>query len=73
MKLEMLINKHYDDLNENDLSTLHYIIVHKKKCLNMSITDLSTYCNISKSSILRTTQKLGFSGFSEFNMRLKAI
>lgn len=72
MRLEMLINKHYDDLNENDLSTLHYIIVHKKKCLNMSITDLSTYCNISKSSILRTTQKLGFSGFSEFKYALKS-
>lgn len=72
MRLEMLINKHYDELNENDLSTLHYITMNKKECSSMSITDLSAYCNISKSSILRTTQKLGFSGFSEFKYSLKS-
>jgi Transcriptional regulators len=67
----MLINKHYDQLNENDLSTLQYIINHKQECCELSITQLATKCTISKSSILRTAQKLGFSGFSEFKYALK--
>ncbi|BBN99760.1 MurR/RpiR family transcriptional regulator [Sporolactobacillus terrae] len=71
MKLEMLINKNYDQLNETDLSTLHYIIDHKKECAAQSITELAKSCKISKSSILRTAQKLGFSGFSEFKYSLK--
>lgn len=71
MKMEMLINKYYEQLNENDLSTLHYIIENKKKCSELSITDLANSCNISKSSVLRTAQKLGFSGFSEFKYSLK--
>ncbi|MCO7124400.1 MurR/RpiR family transcriptional regulator [Sporolactobacillus shoreicorticis] len=71
MKIEMLIKKYYDQLNENDLSTLHYIIENKKKCAQESITEIASSCNISKSSILRTAQKLGFSGFSEFKYALK--
>jgi RpiR family glv operon transcriptional regulator len=71
MKLEMLINKNYDQLNETDLSTLHYIIDHKRECAEQSITELAKSCKISKSSILRTAQKLGFSGFSEFKYSLK--
>lgn len=67
----MLINEHFDQLNENDLSTLQYVIKNKEKCCELSITDLANHCNISKSSILRTAQKLGFSGFSEFKYSLK--
>ncbi|BBN98855.1 MurR/RpiR family transcriptional regulator [Sporolactobacillus terrae] len=72
MELEMLINKYYNNLNENDRLTLRYIINHKRECARMSITDLATYCNLSRSSILRMTKKLGFSGFSEFKYSLKS-
>ncbi len=71
LQIEMLIKKYYDHLNENDLSTLRYIIENKRTCAEKSITDIARDCNISRSSILRTTQKLGFSGFSEFKYALK--
>lgn len=71
MELIALLNKHYDKLNENDLYTLRYILDHKKECYDISITQLAEKINMSPSSILRTTQKLGFSGYSEFKFALK--
>ncbi len=71
MELESLINKYYENLNENDMYLLQYILEHKEECQNLSITDLSKKCNMSTSSILRMTQKLGFSGYSEFKFTLK--
>ncbi|MGG0717756.1 MurR/RpiR family transcriptional regulator [Robertmurraya massiliosenegalensis] len=66
-----LLNKYYDRLSENDLYVLDYISNHIEKCKQMSITELAEACAISKSSILRMTQKLGFSGYSEFKYSLK--
>ncbi|MBU5342221.1 MurR/RpiR family transcriptional regulator [Caldibacillus thermoamylovorans] len=71
MELVAIINKHYENLNNNDLYVLNYILEHKVECQNMSITQLSKKCNMSTSSILRMTQKLGFSGYSEFKFALK--
>lgn len=69
--LQDLINKHYDKLTENDLETLQYVLNHIDACSNMSIMELAKACAMSKSSILRMTQKLGFSGYSEFKYSLK--
>ncbi|MGG0717474.1 MurR/RpiR family transcriptional regulator [Robertmurraya massiliosenegalensis] len=69
--LQDLINKHYDKLTENDLETLQYVLNHIEACSNMSIMELAKACAMSKSSILRMTQKLGFSGYSEFKYSLK--
>lgn len=66
-----LINKYYDKLTENDLETLNYVLNHMDACSNMSIMELARECAMSKSSILRMTQKLGFSGYSEFKYSLK--
>ncbi|MDN6640577.1 MAG: MurR/RpiR family transcriptional regulator [Tetragenococcus sp.] len=71
MNIETLINKHYDDLNENDQHITKYIINHEEECKHLSITQLAAATLTSKSSILRFTQKLGFSGFSEFKYTLR--
>jgi len=71
MELVSIINKYYDKLNENDLYMLQYILEHKMECQDISITQLSKKINMSTSSILRMTQKLGFSGYSEFKFALK--
>lgn len=71
MKLEALVNQHHDKLNENDLAIVSYILKHQESCQNMSIIALSKECHTSKSSILRLTQKLGFTGFTEFKYGLK--
>ncbi|WP_312092927.1 MurR/RpiR family transcriptional regulator [Niallia sp.] len=69
--LKDLMNKYYDVLSENDLYVINYVLNHIEECKKMSILELSDACNISKSSILRMTQKLGFSGYSEFKYFLK--
>ena len=41
MRLEELINKNYNRLNENDLYIWQYISAHRKECEKLSIDDLS--------------------------------
>ncbi|PLR75417.1 MurR/RpiR family transcriptional regulator [Bacillus sp. V3-13] len=71
MKIEGLVNKHYNDLHENDFHILKYILNNKKSCYDLGINSLADKCNVSRSSILRLAQKLGFSGYSEFRVFLK--
>ncbi|GMA07547.1 HTH-type transcriptional regulator GlvR [Tetragenococcus halophilus subsp. flandriensis] len=71
MSIETLINEHYDHLNENDQHISQYIMNHVEECKRLSITQLAEATLTSKSSILRFTQKLGFSGYSEFKYALK--
>lgn len=71
MDLYEIINKQYSLLSENDLIIWHYIDENKEKCIAGSIEQLAKACNFSKSSVVRFSQKLGFSGFSELKTYLK--
>lgn len=71
MDLEVLVNQHFHELNENDLQILSYVMKHKNKCQTMPIVELAQTTLTSKSSIVRLAKKLGFSGFSEFKYSLK--
>lgn len=71
MRLEELINEHYDNLNDNDMHVLKYILNNRETCYNMGINELADACHASRSSILRMTQKLNFTGYSEFRVLLK--
>lgn len=71
MELEQLVNQHHDKLNENDLAIITYILENQEDVQTLNIIDLAQRCLTSKSSLLRLTQKLGFSGFSEFKYSLK--
>lgn len=71
MKLEDLVRKNYNHLNENDIYIWHFIQENKKKCCQYTIEQLAKKCNVSRSTIMRFAQKLEFSGFSELKVRLK--
>lgn len=71
MKLEELVNKNYNVLNQNDLVIWKYIQGHKQECLKMSLKELSKKNNVSTATISRFTQKLTLHGYSEFKFRLK--
>ena len=71
MTLDEIVEKKYDVLNENDLYIWQYIYHHKRSCQKMSIKDLAHACNVSHTSILRFTRKLGMDGYSEFKVYLK--
>lgn len=71
MRLETLIEENYEKLNESDLHIWNYILHHKKECQTMSIKELAYECNISHTTILRFTHKLGLQGYSELKIYLK--
>ena len=71
MELEGIINEHFNELNENEKAIIEYIIKNKANCQEMTIIELAKETLTSKSSILRLTQKLGFSGYSEFKYSIR--
>lgn len=71
MKLEELVNKNYQQLNENDLYIWNYIINHRKECERLSIEQLAQKCNVSRSTILRFSKRLGLKGYAEFKVFLR--
>lgn len=71
MQLKDLINENYDHLNENDLYIWQYIYHHKEECQKMSIHQLAKACNVSHSTIIRFTKKIGLDGYSELKYYLK--
>lgn len=71
MKLIQMVNQHYQNLTDVELIILEFISKHNLDYDDLSIDDLSKLTHTSKSSIVRLSQKLGFSGFSEFKYFLK--
>lgn len=71
MRLEDLVSQNYNKLNDNDRHIWVYILRHKEACKTMSIHQLAAACNLSHTTILRFTQKLGLEGYSELKIWLK--
>lgn len=71
MVLEELVNKHYQELNDTDIHIWNYILENDAKCAVMSIDELSSNCNVSRTTITRFTRKIGLRGFSEFKVYLR--
>lgn len=71
MTIDELVNKYYENLNENDLHIWNFISKHKKRCSTMTIEELTTHCNVSKTSIIRFAKKISLSGFSELKVYMK--
>ena len=71
MKLQELVNKHYNILNENDIHIWYYISNNKKECENLSIDQLAHKCNVSRTTVLRFAQKISLKGYSELKLYLK--
>lgn len=71
-KLDLVINENYSKLNEIDLHILHFVEHNLPLCTTISIADLAKHCSVSTATVLRTTRKLNFDGFSEFKYFLKS-
>lgn len=69
--LSEIINSHYDSFNQTDFYIIKAILSMHDQIEKMGIEELAKKCNTSKSSIMRLTQKLGFSGYSEFKNYVK--
>lgn len=70
-KLDIIINENYKNLNNIDRHILSWIQSNLHACVGLSVAELANKCSVSTATILRTCQKLGFSGYSEFKFQLK--
>lgn len=66
-----IVNQYYENLNEVDLQMVKYINAHPQEMTTMGTNEFAKACHSSKSSVIRFTQKLGFTGFSELRNFLK--
>lgn len=71
MRLEQLVNKYYDSLNDNDLYVISFISQNIELCGDKTVSEIAQYSNVSASTIIRMVKKLGFKGYSEFRYFLK--
>jgi len=71
MRFTDLVNEHYDELNESELLICSYILENTVHVPKMSLIDFAQQSLSSKSSVIRFSQKLGFTGFSELRNFLK--
>lgn len=53
-------------LTNTEKKISQYVISHKTETLRANIAELAKLCGASRSAVLRFTQKLGYSGFTEF-------
>ncbi|MFX3616561.1 MAG: MurR/RpiR family transcriptional regulator [Sporolactobacillus sp.] len=58
-------------LSTSEKYLIHYIQEHLNQIPKLSIVQLSMEANVSTATIVRAMQKLGYSGFTSFKIRLK--
>lgn len=71
MRLEQLVNKHYEALNENDLHVISFVTQNLAFCRDKTVSEVARYATVSPSTVIRMVKKLGFEGYSEFRYFLK--
>lgn len=71
MKIDELMNRYYDKLNENDKLICKFIMNNKNSCYKFSIEEFARKCNVSTTTLFRFAQKISLPGFSELKARLR--
>lgn len=71
MKIEELLNKHYEEFSENEKHVCHYLSRHYEECSRKTIEEFAVSCSVSKTLLIRFAKKLGLSGYSELKARIK--
>lgn len=71
MDLQQLVHYHSGKLSELDENIIQYILENIDEVQGLSIMSLAEKVHVSKSSVLRLSKKLGFTGFSELKYYLK--
>lgn len=71
MILTELVTEHYEKLNKNDLKIYSYIMINKARFIEKNINELGEILDLSHSSIVGFSKKLGLDGFSELRYVVK--
>lgn len=72
MKLELMINQKYAQLNETDKEIVTFIVQHKSFVRASSLEQVAGESLFSKSSIFRACKKIGLTGYSQLQYLLQA-
>lgn len=57
---------HSSRLTNTERKISDYVLAHQAETVRVNIAELAELCGASRSAVLRFTQKLGYSGFTEF-------
>ena len=57
---------HSSRLTNTERKISEYVLTHQSETVRVNIAELAQLCEASRSAVLRFTQKLGYSGFTEF-------
>lgn len=60
------LQQHSSQLTNKEQKIADYIVNHHIETLRANLNELAELCGSSRSAVLRFTQKLGYSGFTEF-------
>ncbi|WP_119317016.1 MurR/RpiR family transcriptional regulator [Companilactobacillus formosensis] len=71
MKLEEIIDKHYNEFSVTEKGMCQYILKNHNKIASMGILDFARESLASKSSVIRFCQKIGFTGYTEMKNFIK--
>lgn len=71
MKLDDLVQEHYEDMSANDHRIWQYICHHKTECRTMTLHELADACEVSHTTVLRFLQLIGMEGYNDFKAFLK--
>lgn len=71
MRVEELLNSHYEGFSENEKYVCHYLRNHYADCVKKTIDEFAASCNVSKTLLVRFAKKLGLTGYSELKARVK--
>ncbi|MDI6554179.1 MurR/RpiR family transcriptional regulator, partial [Leuconostoc falkenbergense] len=70
MNFSLSLKQHYDDLTDSEREVVSYLYDHMSEVKKMGIIEVAKKTLVSKSTVLRLSQKLGYSGFSEMKKYL---
>lgn len=71
MRIEELLNAHYEEFSGNEKYVCHYLRSHFRECGKSTIDEFAASCNVSKALLVRFAKKLGLAGYSELKARIK--
>lgn len=71
MRIDELLNYHYDELSDNEKYVCHYLAGHYEECSRKTVEEFAADCNVSKTLLIRFAKKLGLSGYSELKARIR--
>lgn len=71
MRMDELLNRHYEEFSENEKYVCHYLKGHYEECCKKTVGEFATGIGVSKALLVRFAKKLGLSGYRELKARIK--